>query len=478
MNPIFLSLLSGLLWGLSFPPFDAPVLAWFCLVPLLLFDDTNGPFFRPSLNRFFWGWFSGFVANLLIFFWIWDTFEAAGLGFLVTLNCWVALGFVMGLYPGIFLLLFGFFHSKEYRILLGSFFWVLLDIVKSHILTGFPWALLSHTQVGFLSLIQVASFFSAHGVTFILLASNISLAVALRIWVDSYFSREPRLLIRVVRNLWIFGVAFGLVLWGKRQLHNPQPQRHALHVAILQGNIDQYQKWDDTYENYIRQKYERLIAKAVEKKVDLILWPESAVPGWIPNDEHTMAWLTRVIEKSNTYHIVGAVSQRDGKEFNSAFFFDPSGKILDVYDKRHLVPFGEYIPFGGFLKRWVPYLGQLGTFDAGLNPKQFHLPVSGQGVIRIEPNVCYEAIFPFRCKADVIVNITNDAWYLKTGAPAQHYAANIYRAIENNKPVVRAANTGISAFIDAQGRELFRSNLMEEGVFVGTIYSSSGSDHL
>jgi apolipoprotein N-acyltransferase len=256
------------------------------------------------------------------------------------------------------------------------------------------------------------------------------------------------------------------------------PQGQPLKVAILQGNIDQYQKWDDAYEKYIKQRYEGLISHAIEKKVGLIVWPESAVPGWIPNDQQLMDWLTRLIRKSNTYHIVGAVSQREGKEFNSAFFFAPDGKILDTYDKRHLVPFGEYIPFGGVLKKWVPYLGELGTFDAGVGSKVFLLPLQGRGFMQIEPNVCYEAIFPFQTKADIIVNITNDAWYLKTGAPAQHFAANVFRTIENKTPVIRAANTGISAVIDAHGRVLVRSNLMEEGVFLGDVYSSSGSDHL
>lgn len=442
-------------------------------------DDTDGPFFQSGINRFLWGWFSGFVANLLVFFWVWATFQAAGIGVLVTFNCWVALALVMGLYPALFLLLLGFFPKKAFLPLVGGMLWIGLDIVKETILTGFPWALLSHTQIEFLHLIQIASFATAHAVTFLLIAVNISLALGVRVWVGSYFSRDRFTMMRVAKNLWVIPVVLICLACGHQRLKKTREIGSPVRIAILQGNINQYQKWDAAHETFIKMRYESLVEKAAEKGVDLVVWPESAVPGWIPNEKPVMDWLTTLIQRSNTYHIIGAVSERGGKEFNSAFFFGPDGKIIDVYDKRHLVPFGEYIPFGCFLKRLVPYLGELGTFDSGDTARIFLLPIQGSnGFVRIEPNICYESIFPFRTKADFVVNITNDAWYLKTGAPAQHYAANVYRAIENNLPVVRAANTGISAVIDPYGKALFKSRLMEDGVFFETVYSSSGSDHL
>ena len=146
---------------------------------------------------------------------------------------------------------------------------------------------------------------------------------------------------------------------------------------------------------------------------------------------------------------------------------NPQGEIAGVYDKQHLVPFGEFIPFGGFLKRWIPYLGQLGTFNSGKGPVVFD--VNG---VKVAPNICYEAIFSSLIQrsvhsgADVIVNITNDGWFLDTAAPEQHFVANRFRAVETGRPVVRAANTGISAVIDSAGKTVFQSPLLVSGAYV------------
>jgi apolipoprotein N-acyltransferase len=147
----------------------------------------------------------------------------------------------------------------------------------------------------------------------------------------------------------------------------------------------------------------------------------------------------------------------------------PDGRLEGQYNKRHLVPFGEYVPFAGLLTHVVPYLGQVGIFDAGTAERLFEVKD-----VQMSPNICYEAIFPELVRhsarnADVIVNMVNDGWFLTSGAPYQHFAANILRAVENGRPVVRAANTGISAFIDAWGRVRFRSELMVGGAYTDTL---------
>jgi apolipoprotein N-acyltransferase len=261
-------------------------------------------------------------------------------------------------------------------------------------------------------------------------------------------------------------------LWGSAQLQSTPAQTNGrkIRVAILQANIDQYQKWDDAYEASIRKIYEDLLRDAAAQKPDLIVWPESAVPGWFPTQERYRIWVSSVVRASRTYNLVGAVTSRDGKDYNAAFLIAPDGTIAGEYHKQHLVPFGEYVPFGRFLSRWIPYLGQLGTFAAGDGPVVFTA-----GDVKIAPNICYEAIFAdlvragVKAGASLIVNVTNDGWFLDTGAPEQHYAANILRAVENRTPVVRAANTGISAVIDAHGREQIRSPLLKRGVYVADV---------
>jgi apolipoprotein N-acyltransferase len=271
----------------------------------------------------------------------------------------------------------------------------------------------------------------------------------------------------------IVGLVAGAHLWGRRRIAAMDvvlASAPKLKVAMLQANIDQYQKWDEAYEAGIRARYEELSAQASASKPDLIIWPESAVPGWFPNQPFYVEWVRTVTRASNTSHLIGAVSSRNKSEYNAAFFIDSAGNAVGEYDKQRLVPFGEYTPFGGFLKRWIPYLGQLGTFDRGHGPVLFS--VAGANVA---PNICYEAFFPELIHraaaqgADVLVNVTNDGWFLDTGAPEQHYVANIFRAVETGRSVVRAANTGISAAIDATGRQIVRSPLLVSGVYAAQV---------
>jgi apolipoprotein N-acyltransferase len=265
-----------------------------------------------------------------------------------------------------------------------------------------------------------------------------------------------------------FLLILALYGWGvMRVRHAADAVDHTLRVAVLQGNIDQYQKWDDRYEAGVRSSYESLLAEAILAKPDLVVWPESAVPGWIPNDRQYVEWLNRLAVRARAPQIVGAISSVKGRDLNSAFLVNPRGELIDAYSKEKLVPFGEYVPFGGFLKRWIPYLGQVGVFYPGLGNHLFD--VNGA---RVAVNICYEAIFADLVRrdaapgADLIVNITNDGWFLKTAGPEQHFLVNVFRAVENGRSVVRAANTGVSAVIDPFDQVLARTPLLEPELLI------------
>jgi len=263
----------------------------------------------------------------------------------------------------------------------------------------------------------------------------------------------------------------GFCIWGSHRLKTAdRNETKDIKVSLLQGNINQYQKWDDKYEKMIRERYENLSIEATKESPDLIVWPESAIPGWYPNEKFYRNWVSDLVRRSSTSHLIGAVSSTRGLEFNAAFLVDDKGRIVSQYNKQHLVPFGEYVPLGKFMGKIIPYLGQLGAFDPGDKTVLFRI-----GNLTIAPNICFEAIFPGLVResvlkgADLIVNFTNDGWYLDTGAPEQHYVPNVFRAVELGRPVIRAANTGISAMIDAWGREIFRSELMTSGTFTETV---------
>jgi len=220
----------------------------------------------------------------------------------------------------------------------------------------------------------------------------------------------------------------------------------------------------------IKNTYERLALEAAGQGAELIIWPESAIPGWFPNEKKYNDWIKNLVVKSKADHIIGSVTMKKGKDYNAAFLINSEGEIKGEYHKQHLVPFGEYVPFAGILGKLVPYLGQLGAFQPGQGFVNFSISSTS-----FSPNICYEAVFPslvrksVQAGADVIVNLTNDGWYLNTSAPEQHYGANVFRAVELGRPVVRAANTGISAVIDPWGRELIRSPLLKRGVYMATL---------
>lgn len=416
---------------------------------------------------------AGWIANLFIFFWLWKTFHAAGIHPVTTAGVWFSLAAVLSLYFGAFTAVAYLCRRSPYRPWMLAATWVALEHVRSVVLTGFPWATLAQTQVSNILILQTAAFAGSEGISFLIVAVNAAFADLLRASWPHFFSGINELAAtRADRMRWSLGTVFlsAAIAFGVGWSRLSGIDRWAgssLRVAVLQGNIDQYMKWDKQHELNIRTAYERLLNEIKGGKPSLIVWPESSVPGWIPNEPFYLAWIQRLASGSGAHHIVGAVTTRAGDDFNAAFHFEPDGRLANEYDKQHLVPFGEYIPFGTFFRRWIPYLGQLGVFQSGTKPVLFSIED-----VPVFPTICYESIFPdlvaqgVNQGARLIVNITNDGWFLDSAAPKQHLDANILRAVENGRPLIRAANTGISAVIDAQGRVTAKSGLLQSATIV------------
>lgn len=452
-RPLILAVVSGLLYGFSFPPYELSFLAWIAFLPILLdhqSGDSSPPWFR--------GFLTGFVANILIFSWIWTTLNAAQVGIMVTLFCWIALAFVLSIYFSVFFTLVEKIQSDYLKPWMAATIWVALENVRSFILTGFPWALFGHTQAALTPLIQIVSVTGTAFISFVLIAFNFSIV---EVW------KKKKL---TTNSLIVSGIIAVCFIWGLNSISNGNQLDKEIKISILQGNIDQYKKWDDQHVRAIQNTYSYLVEDASKINPDLIIWPESAVPGWYPNEPEHEKWVNDQVRASGIDHILGSVTRVGDKDFNSAFFINREGFISDRYDKNKLVPFGEYIPFGNFLRNFIPYLGELGTFDGGQKQNLF-----SWGTLFLAPNICYEAVFPLMIRrqikngGDIIINLTNDGWFLNSAATKQHYVTNIFRAIENHRPVVRAANTGISAIINSRGQEIVRSPLLTEGVFSGVV---------
>ena len=245
-------------------------------------------------------------------------------------------------------------------------------------------------------------------------------------------------------------------------------------IAVIQGNIDQLVKWDPAFQIATVKKYNRLSESISQQKPDLIVWPESATPFYFLHDIKPSELVFKGIEQTKTDYLIGSpsfVRTANGVEYyNSAYLINPTAKTMVKYDKTHLVPFGEYVPF----KKWLPFLGklvaQVGDFREGKKGRTLAWRDQQLGI-----QICYEIIFPWLSRAMVqngatlLINITNDAWFGKTSGPYQHFSMTVFRAVENRRALVRSANTGISGFIDPVGRVMASTGLLQEAAAIETV---------
>jgi apolipoprotein N-acyltransferase len=383
----------------------------------------------------------------------------------------LVLALYLGLYFGIFGLAAAFALRAQpvfLRVLFVPAAWVLLEYLRSHLLSGFPWALLGYSQYLNLPVIQIADITGAWGVSFLVMAVNVGIYEVFgnRFSVVGGRGKGRITLGGVLKEygivLLLLAFTFGYGYFKLFSIHNSKPAS-LLKVSVVQGNIPQELKWDIRSRAPIVNKYIELTSAVISRKPDLIIWPEAALPV-VPAEEPV--YFERVcnfVKEIKTPLLLGAVTLEDEAYYNSALLLSADGEISQTYNKLHLVPFGEYIP----LRQALPFLAgivPIGDISPGSQYTVFslpHLPAENRAA-KIEKRfcvlICFEDLFPELSRAFVqkgarfIVVMTNDAWFGKSSAPYQHCAASVLRAVENRRPVVRSANTGISGFIDHSGK--------------------------
>jgi apolipoprotein N-acyltransferase len=266
-------------------------------------------------------------------------------------------------------------------------------------------------------------------------------------------------------------------------------------VAVLQGNIDQGVKWSPAWADRTLAIYEELTRRAVAEGAEIVIWPETAAPASPDADPSLEGRLAFLAEETSAFLVVGAVgidgfepasseppSLADLHFYDSAFLFDPSGRRLDRYDKAHLVPFGEYLPFRRLLGRFIRAIATGSTAQdvtEGKSPRSVRLSgLDAEGreaSVTVGVPICYELLFPDLVRrfvgdgADVLFAITNDAWYGRTGAPYQFLVMTAMRSAEGRVWTARAANTGVSALIDERGRVREQTRIFERDFLVGEV---------
>lgn len=450
-----------LLWGgSSFQGMGWPILL-VALVPLLhgIQDCTKKQAAVKALV-------AGMVYHLLLLYWIVIALgRYGGLGWYITLPTLGLLSLYMSLYFVMAIIAYRYLVRNQSFILtlwLLPCVWVGLDWVRSFLFSGFPWMDLGYNLWNFPRLIQIADLFGHYGLTFLLVMTNVLLTLIL---ISRTHSRSRGGLIFPVLLLLVGATLYSNMAW-KQELNN-LTQAPRVKIGIVQGNIDQSKKWlpeeqRQTVLNYLGQSaflYQ-------ESRVDLLVWPETALP-FFPGNSPLTSIIQKFLEKRGGALLTGSpwynlvdLERREIDYYNGALLFQSDGSFDQKYFKSHLVPFGEYVPLKKLLFFLGPLVEAVGDFSTG----KVETPLA-HGDIRAGALICFESIFPTIARqwvergANVLVNLTNDAWYGRSSAPEQSFAMSVFRAVETRRSLVRSANTGISGVIDPLGRVEMASDI-------------------
>jgi apolipoprotein N-acyltransferase len=451
--------------------------AWVALTPLLVaLAEVDGP-----AQGFRLGYVTGAISSLGIVYWTaMVVVQFGGLSLPAGTAVMVLLCLALALFPS----LFGWVMARWVRthgptaLLLAPVAWVATEILRAHTLFDFSWCLVGYSQHANLSMIQVARYTAVYGVSF--LVAGVSAVLA-------YLVLERRRWARWAAALGAAAVLAITWMHGEWWLSRVPPETGRLRVGLVQASIAQDEKWDAAYAWDNVDRHLDLTRRAAARGARLVVWPESALPFLFDRTPWIATELRRLAAENGLYVLFGNDDRDEEAEvagrrriWVGAKMIDPSGQVVLRYHKIRLVPFGEYVPVqsvftlgGRFSARVVQ---EVGEFTPG---REYAVgPVDGH---RLAAFICYEAIFPdlvreFTARgAELLVNITNDGWYGRTSAPYQHFAMAVFRAVENERYLVRAANTGITAVVDARGRVLERTELFERTVLVREVPLLSGS---
>jgi apolipoprotein N-acyltransferase len=475
-------LLSAALLILAFPRYNLGWLGWVALVPL---------FFAISARNAKYGFFQAFLCGMIFFAVVFDwVFEVPR----YTLLNHLILCVYMSLYFGLFGLVFSLLCKRfgvTIALFTAPFIWVFLEYIRSNMgFMAMPYACLGHTKHAYPLVIQIASVAGAYGVSLLLAMVNSAVAACVIALLYRSINLNPRPN-RPISNRGIVSIAAAaaflvilVICYGIIVVSRPTMGKK-VRVSVVQGNIEQEKKWDRRHAAFIMETYVGLTRKALRDQPDLIVWPEAATPRALSQDQRLYFQVKHLAEEAGVPLLLGSSSHqkfdkgrsREIELRNSAFLIgpDPRGKNQQ-YDKIHLLPFGEYLPYRETIPwSWIDVPNVTSTMP-GKEFTVFQCPN-----FRFSAPICWEIIFPdlarefVKSGAQLLINITNEAWFGRSVGPQHYVISSVFRAVENRVYVVRCANTGISCFIDPYGRIAGRvkdennEDLFVRGVLTETI---------
>jgi len=479
MKNILLAVFSGLLVMFSFPTIlfgwhvpNLSILAWVALVPLFLAIARSNPAKVYLLS---------FVSSLVCFagslYWIYTALHVYGkinppVSVAITLLLAVVLAAYISLAP--FIAKWINLRWRAEMLVLMPVAWVAVEYARGHVpWGGFPWSDIAMSQWSYLVPIQIVDLVGVYGLIFVL------------IWVNWFIAELIMKLVgynirwvvaKIVVTSLIIVAVFGYGMYRLHTLNGNLDVGEMVSVGIVQGNISQGDKWDARLARRNLNVYRKMTGQLFESGADLIVWPEASFPNTISEetksaDPRVFGLPEETIGDLPSVLLGAVVDGQDDIAYNSALLFNAKGSLIGRYDKVHLVPFGEYIPLRDVLFFAKKITSPIGDFKPGtdLTPIKF----SGG---KIGLLLCFEDAFPYisrtfvRRGADLLVNITNDAWYDISSAPYQHLAFSVFRAVENRRYLIRSANTGVSALIAPSGEVLMQSPIFERSILAGGVW--------
>ncbi|TYC51896.1 apolipoprotein N-acyltransferase [Rhodobacterales bacterium] len=470
--------LAGGVTALSLPPYDLSFLLPLTFSSLVwLLDGALEPGEGRRMARlrtgFSLGWLFGFGYFLAGLWWIGSAFlvEADRYAWMMPFAVFampVGLALFTGLGTALAALVW---NDRSQRILFLAAGLTLSDWLRGHVLTGFPWNAFGYGVSQSLVLSQVASLVGIYGLSFLVVAISSAPAT---------LADSRPLSKRLVPVTSAIAVLVAVAVFGAVRLSSNETQYEDLDIRIVQPSIDQQDKWrpelkDEIFQTYLDMTEVPLGGSARVGNDRLVVWPESAVPFLLTLEPGALFRIGQALGE-NAELVTGANRGEAGANgpnyFNSVYMVENDGTVSAIYDKVRLVPFGEYLPLQSLLEQTG--LSSLAGPFQGFTPGYRKKALTTAGGIKFQPLVCYEAIFPGstltgKDRPSFLLNVSNDAWFGRTPGPYQHLAQARMRAIETGLPMVRAANTGISAIIDGKGEVIEKMRVFRRGVIDGKL---------
>jgi len=486
------AVVSGLMMAGCFAPFDQTWLAWIALMPLTSALWFSKPWARREpLRKFLLGYLTGCAFFLTTFYWIHHVAVAA----------YLSLPFYLALYPGLWGLFMHYVGTPRQKpgversiwlssasnlriALVAAAGWTATEWLRGTVFSGFGWNGLGVSLHTNLPMLQLTDLIGVGGLSFLIVLANVIVVATVQ-----------RLRLEVgrqsIRPHYDFSLALALIAIGftygfrqavrYQQEEGPLSEQIPLRISAVQANIpiDIHRTRTAESVRYILDRYARQTEVAIALDPDLLIWPEAALPYSVTSNEGMFNFTRQVTDGFKGDHLMGTVHfEPEVGDYNSAFLLSREGQKGAIYHKMHLVPFGEFIPFRDSFPIFVWIMGHLvpGDFDAG----QFHAVLEMSNGVKIGPLICFEDTLGDLARhfalegAQLFVNVTNDGWFYESAASRQHLANAVFRCAENKLPMVRSANTGVTAIVDRLGRvtEFLadeNGNTFIEGVLSGTV---------